>query len=495
MDLTHSAPYSVLTGGDLRDFYSEQVIEGMSIVGEGEAFDCLDTDFLNFVYNLISNEFKSTWEHPFGESLPPNSAELVSCLEELKRRLQEPSDVVTPDDVEKKGVDHQGLVWDEMQREQLLDLRRRRYRSFVNTPFCKERALSDINVDLRDVMDIWEFKSFWKKPRPRITHFQLRNELMCVDDRSMSVYYVAIETSRDFYGQTVTYPIVKKLNLISGEIITVLELKEDPFNRISTIEVSSGILIVGTLTGTYFIHDLKTGKTSQRTLTISGNGIVNFTKTIPNTNITIFSSNDRIIFEMDLHSSKTFQESHMPWAVNHISLHPLDPSLRLMAGDNINTFIFDTRINPSTPISILRGHRDFCFTSDWSHDGLTIATGSQDGTVRMWDVRSLKEEMCCMSGEGNSSVCTVQFNHDDSALVFSESVDYVNVVDLSCNLENGVGNKQCLSMFGKVAGAEFVKMDDEGGEGLVIGVSDEAIGGVLMYERESLTKCLDYDAL
>jgi len=37
---------------------------------------------------------------------------------------------------------------------------------------------------------------------------------------------------------------------------------------------------------------------------------------------------------------------------------------------------------------VLAGHRDFVSGLDFSPDGATLATGSMDGTIRLWDTRS-----------------------------------------------------------------------------------------------------------
>ena len=54
------------------------------------------------------------------------------------------------------------------------------------------------------------------------------------------------------------------------------------------------------------------------------------------------------------------------------------------------TLIWDVR-SPGLSIRTLEGHRDDIIGVDFSPNGWALATGSDDGTCRIWDVRMWRE--------------------------------------------------------------------------------------------------------
>ncbi|CCH42155.1 Vegetative incompatibility protein [Wickerhamomyces ciferrii] len=508
---------TIISNQDLNEFYAN--IPYKFYIND-ENYE-LDSDFLNFIYNLIlNNDFDSFMNKNF-----ISSTELASILNNLNKRLKNngkvpilsnnlpikevdedtytdtDSDSDTDSDVDSdddsKIIDIQGLIWDNIeQRENLLKIRELKHKSFTNITDSKQDAQKDINTILKNINYGWKFGVYFKIPKPKLSHFQLRNNLICLNSIK-EVFYNELSNEKppnhDYYDLSLPtlHSVIKKINTYTGDIETVLSLDDDPIERISTIECTdNGLLIAGTLTGSYHVKNLKTGDTTKKILTTNSNGIINFAKSVEDS--ILFSTNDMRLITTDLQNFKVRSMVDFPWAINSVSFNPLDPNIKLIVGDNINSFILDDRVSANKPVNIIKGHKDFSFACDWSHNGTSIATGNQDSTVRVYDIRNLKENQYCMKGEIESSVRNVKFNNNDSMLAFSEGIDYVNLVDLN-SIDSGQGSKQVISMFGKIVGLDFSNYDDGTGEMLTVGINDESIGGILQYLLESEETYVDYD--
>lgn len=459
----------------------------------------LDSDFLNFVYNLVLYSDMDYYNHKISLA----STEVISILNNLNRRLQMKSNepVVLNeaneeafDDFKEVLVDIQGLYWDtEEQRDNFLKIRELKHNSFTNISNSKDKSKQDINCELVNDIDCWNFKQYFKVPKPKLSHFQLRNNLVCLNNKK-EIFFNELSNDKTHQGTDMSLPslhsVIKKLNTFTGEISTVTSLEDDPIERISTLECTNDVIIAGTLTGSYYVKNMQTEELTKKVLTTSSNGIINFAKAVDGD--VLFSTNDSHLITTDLTTLYVKSCIEFPWAINSVSMNPLNHSLKLIVGDNINSFILDDRVDHFKPVNILTGHKDFSFACDWSHNGMSIATGNQDSTMRLYDIRNLSENMYCLDGEIESSIRNVKFNYNDSSLAFSESIDYVNIVDLN-SFEEGKGSKQVITLFGKVIGLDFTNYDDGNGELLTIGVCDDAIGGILQYDLQSDMKCADYD--
>ena len=91
----------------------------------------------------------------------------------------------------------------------------------------------------------------------------------------------------------------------------------------------------------------------------------------------------------------------------------------------------------------LCGHLDFSFASAWHPDGRIFATGNQDKTCRVWDVRNLSKSVDVLKGK------------------------------------NGFEKEQEIDFFGEISGVSF----SPDTESLFIGVWDRTYGSLLQYNR------------
>ncbi|GMH25859.1 hypothetical protein Nepgr_027702 [Nepenthes gracilis] len=74
-----------------------------------------------------------------------------------------------------------------------------------------------------------------------------------------------------------------------------------------------------------------------------------------------------------------------PWAVNHTSVSP-DRKLITVVGNDQDGLLVDAQTGKNVATAV--GHQDYPFASAWHLDGRTLATGNQDKTCRVWDIRN-----------------------------------------------------------------------------------------------------------
>jgi WD40 repeat protein len=168
--------------------------------------------------------------------------------------------------------------------------------------------------------------------------------------------------------------------------------------------------------------------------------------------------------------STTLQFSHR--IVNSTALSPCTRQ-RLLVGDFPGAIIVDAR-RPSSVLTTLPTSPS-SFAAAWSEDAWSVATTSDDGSLKLWDARMWR---VVREWEAWSApVRTVRFSKlggGPMTLFAAEALDYVHVVDVASAQE-----VQVLDFFGEVAGME---VGSDGGE-LLVGNGDVAVGGISVFAR------------
>ncbi len=136
-------------------------------------------------------------------------------------------------------------------------------------------------------------------------------------------------------------------------------------------------------------------------------------------------------------STESIIAGHEPPAKNHILKprrivhnlqhpiifqHALDNSLILMAGSLHSIILFDVKM--LREVQIFRGHLDMVWSFSLSADGRTVLSGSEDRTLRLWDVASGRE-LDRSLGDGTFSC--VRFSIDGSHVFAADLGGKVNV--------------------------------------------------------------------
>ncbi|KAE8706580.1 Actin-related protein 8 [Hibiscus syriacus] len=94
----------------------------------------------------------------------------------------------------------------------------------------------------------------------------------------------------------------------------------------------------------------------------------------------------------------------------HISLSP-DGKLLIIVGDNPDVMLVDS--DTGKTVMPLDGHLDHSFASAWHLDGVSFATGNQDKTCLIWDVRNLFESVAVLKGN-LGAMQSVRYTSDGS---------------------------------------------------------------------------------
>ncbi|XP_076917945.1 putative WD repeat-containing protein C2A9.03 [Bidens hawaiensis] len=133
-------------------------------------------------------------------------------------------------------------------------------------------------------------------------------------------------------------------------------------------------------------------------------------------------------------------------------------------------------------VGTVKGHLDYSFASAWHPDGRIFATGNQDKTCRVWDVRNLANPVSVLKGN-MAAARSVRFSSDGQFLVVAEATDFVHVYNTKLNYEK----RQEIDFFGEIAGVSLSPDD----ESLFIGVFSEDCGSLLQFNKRHSYMYLD----
>ncbi|TVU25473.1 hypothetical protein EJB05_27971, partial [Eragrostis curvula] len=114
------------------------------------------------------------------------------------------------------------------------------------------------------------------------------------------------------------------------------------------------------------------------------------------------------------------------------------------------------------------------FASAWSPDGQTFATGNQDKTCRIWDVRNLSKSLHVLRGN-LGAIRSIHFTSDGQFMSMAEPADFVHIYDV----KSDYNRSQELDFFGEISGMSFSPDTDT----LFVGVWDRTYGSLLQFGR------------
>lgn len=114
--------------------------------------------------------------------------------------------------------------------------------------------------------------------------------------------------------------------------------------------------------------------------------------------------------------------------VNRLAITP-DKSLLAAAG-NPNVRLFDVVSSAPQPVRVLEGHTGNVTSVGFEQDARWIYTGSEDGTVRLWDLRApgCQREFVC-----RAAVNDVELHPNQGELISGDGAGNIRVWDLAQN--------------------------------------------------------------
>uniref|UniRef100_A0A0A8Z3I4 Uncharacterized protein n=1 Tax=Arundo donax TaxID=35708 RepID=A0A0A8Z3I4_ARUDO len=191
------------------------------------------------------------------------------------------------------------------------------------------------------------------------------------------------------------------------------------------------------------------------------------------------ANNDSVVRVFDSDRYRLLSRFTFPWSVNNASVSP-DGKLLTVLGDSSDCLIADPQSGKE--IAILKGHLDYSFSSAWHPDGHVLATGNQDTTCRLWDIRNLSQSFTVLKGR-ISAIRGLKFSSNGQFLAMSEAADFVHVYDS----KSDYSSVQEIDIFGEIAGISF----SPDAEALFVGVADRTYGSLIEFSRTRRYNYLD----
>ncbi|XP_047979954.1 uncharacterized WD repeat-containing protein C2A9.03-like isoform X2 [Salvia hispanica] len=275
----------------------------------------------------------------------------------------------------------------------------------------------------------------------------------------------------------VARPVVPTLNSPGSMAQTVSRV------QISTMTVKDNLMVAGGFQGEVMCKYLnQPGVAFCTKVATDENAITNSVDVYNNPSgamRVITANNDAQVRVLDGGNFKCLNRFTFPWSVNNISASP-DGKLLAVLGDSPECLLADAQ--SGKVVSNLKGHLDYSFASAWHPDGNILATGNQDTTCRLWDVRNLSESVQVLKGR-MGAIRAIRFTSDGRFMAMAEPADFVHVFDTKSDYAAG----QEIDLFGEIAGISFSPDADA----LFVGVSDRTYGSLLEFNRRSYDSYLN----
>ncbi|XP_059631392.1 uncharacterized WD repeat-containing protein C2A9.03 isoform X2 [Cornus florida] len=256
-----------------------------------------------------------------------------------------------------------------------------------------------------------------------------------------------------------------------------------PRVQISTMTVKDNLMVAGGFQGELVCKYLnQSGVAFSTKITTGVNAITNAVDVYrnPSGSMRVMSANnDAQVRVFDTENFARLSCYSFPWSVNNTSVSP-DGKLIAVLGDSTECLLVDAQ--SGKVISSLKGHLDYSFASDWHPNGQILATGNQDTTCRLWDIRNLSESAAVLKGR-MGAIRAVRFSSDGRFMAMAEPADFVHIFDTSSDYAKA----QEIDLFGEIAGISF----SPDTEALFVGVADRRYGSLLEYNRRHYNRYMD----
>ncbi|VAI60263.1 unnamed protein product [Triticum turgidum subsp. durum] len=376
----------------------------------------------------------------------------------------------------RKEKDIQGIRWERLgiTREKYRQTRLQEYKNYESIPNSGEEAAEECKQTEKDGM-YYEFRKNTRSVKSTILHFQLRNLVWATSKHDvylMSHYSVlhwsalsGVDTELMNVKDHVSPKEKHPGNLLEGFSQT----------KVSTMAVKDNLLVAGGFQGELICKHLdREGISFCCRTSHDDNALTNAIEIFNTSSGAVHfmaSSNDSGVRDYDMERFQLCNHFQFDCPVNHTSLSP-DRKLVLAVGDHPDALLVDA--NSGETLHSMKGHHDYSFASAWSPDGRTFATGNQDKTCRVWDVRNLSKAVHVLKGN-LGAIRSIRFTSDGQFLAMAEHADFVQIFDARSDYTK----RQELDFFGEISGISFSPDMDA----LFVGVWDRTYGSLLQYGR------------
>ncbi|XP_052302815.1 uncharacterized WD repeat-containing protein C2A9.03 isoform X2 [Populus trichocarpa] len=384
----------------------------------------------------------------------------------------------------RNGQDIQGIPWERLNitREKYRLTRLEQYKNYETIPLSGEA----VNKECKQMEKggyYYEFFHNTRSVKPTILHFQLRNLVWATSKHD--VYLVSNYSV--MHWSSISGNLSEVINF-AGHVAPSEKhagslLEGFTQTQISTIAVKDNFLVAGGFQGELTCKRLdKQGVSFCTRTTYDDNAITNAIEIYDGMRGGIkfmASNNDCGLREYDLETFQLLNHFRFPWPVNHTSMSP-DSRLMTVVGDNLDGLLVDSQSGKT--VSTVEGHSDYSFASAWHPDGRVFATGNQDKTCRVWDIRKLSSPTVILKGN-LGAVRSIRFSSDGQFMFVAEPADFVHVY----STRDDYRKRQEIDFFGEISGVALSPDD----ESLSIGIWDRTYASLLQYNKRHKYGYLD----
>ncbi|KAK3155121.1 hypothetical protein QOZ80_2BG0199140 [Eleusine coracana subsp. coracana] len=376
----------------------------------------------------------------------------------------------------RKGKDIQGIPWERLAitREKYRQTRLEQYKNYENITNSGEEAMKDCKQTEKGGM-YYEFRQNTRAVKSTILHFQLRNLVWAT-----SKHDVYLMSHFSVLHWSALSGVDTELMNVKGHVAPREKhpgslLEGFSQTQVSTLAVKDNLLVAGGFQGELICKHLnREGISFCCRTTYDDNAITNAVE-IFNTSSGavhfIASNNDSGVRDYDMERFQLCKHFQFEWPVNHTSLSP-DRKVVVIVGDVPDGLLIDA--NTGKTLHSMKGHHDYSFASAWNPDGRTFATGNQDKTCRIWDVRNLSKAVHVLRGN-LGAIRSIRFTSDGQFMSMAEPADFVHIYDV----KSDYNRRQELDFFGEISGTSFSPDTDA----LFVGVWDRTYGSLLQFGR------------
>ncbi|XP_050265329.1 uncharacterized WD repeat-containing protein C2A9.03-like isoform X1 [Quercus robur] len=447
-------------------------------------FDNGDLEYVvDELYDMTG--FEDEYDNPFAQNEPETnngSDPLDSDFEDEFESSKSKTDTSALE--ARNGKDIQGIPWERLNfsRDEYRETRLKQYKNYENLSRSRE-DLDKECLQIEKGKTFYDFQFNTRLVKSTIVHFQLRNLLWATSKHDVylmqnySVMHWSSLLRRGKEVLNVAKPIVPTLThpgLLSQSLSRV---------QISTMAVKENFLVAGGFQGELICKNLnQPGVAFCTKITTDENAITNAVDVYHNPNGSMrvmTANNDAQVRVFDAENFACLNRFSFDWSVNNTSVSP-DGKLVSVLGDSAECLIADAQ--SGKVVGNLKGHLDYSFASAWHPDGQILATGNQDTTCRLWDIRNLSESVAVIKGR-MGAIRAVKFSSDGRFMAMAEPADFVHVFDTKSGYVHG----QEIDMFGEIAGISF----SPDAEALFVGVSDRTYGSLLEFNRRHYNRYED----
>ncbi|XP_010521195.1 PREDICTED: uncharacterized WD repeat-containing protein C2A9.03 isoform X1 [Tarenaya hassleriana] len=365
------------------------------------------------------------------------------------------------------GKDIQGIPWERMSftRDKYRETRLKQYKNFESLSGSRE-VLDKECLQVKKGKNFYDFQFNTRLVKSTIVHFQ-----------NYSLMHWSSLLRRGKEVLNVAKPVVptlKQTGSLSHSLSRV---------QISTMAAKDNLIAAGGFQGELICKFVnRPGVAFCTRVTSDENAITNAVDIYhsPSGSLRVMmANNDCRVRVFDVGNFACLNDFTFDWSVNNASASP-DGKLLAILGDSSECLIADAQSGKVT--SSLEGHLDYSFASAWHPNGVVLATGNQDTTCRLWDIRNMSESFGVIKGN-MGAIRALRFTSDGRFLAMAEPADFVHVIDT----ESGYEHCQEIDMFGEIAGISF----SPDSEALFVGVADRTYGSLLEFNRRRHLHYLD----